>query len=60
MKDKDRGHAPGQDGEPAPAEPRKPYAPPRLRCFGDIREITQTPVMSGATGIDMATGNLKS
>lgn len=52
MKDQKPGRAPAQN--------RKPYAPPRLRCFGDIREITQTPVMSSATGMDMATGNLKS
>ena len=52
MKDKDRGRA--------PAQARKAYTAPRLRCFGDIREITQTPVMDMASGVDMGVGNIKS
>jgi len=27
--------------EPSPKPPRKPYAPPRLKVYGDIRELTQ-------------------
>ena len=46
-----------KDREP---QPRKPYSAPRLRCYGDIREITQSPVMDMASGVDMVTGNLKS
>lgn len=52
MKDQDRGRA--------PAPPRKAYSAPRLRCFGDIREITQAPVTDMTTGVDMGVGNIKS
>ncbi len=49
-----------KDREPASRQLRKPYSAPSLRCFGDIREITQSPVMDMTTGVDMVTGNFKS
>lgn len=52
MKDQDRE----RDKTPA----RKAYTAPRLRVYGDIRELTQTPVMDMTTGVDMAAGNQKS
>ena len=50
-----------QDRDPAPDDSvRKAYSAPRLRCFGDIRQLTQTPITDNLTGVDMAVGNQKS